>query len=67
MHELADLIEYVREDEKVSWVSGERVHRRGRYPFISLGGTHGNGRLVTYSSLVFCCSLRSFMHLTGTR
>lgn len=50
MYELADVIDYVRDNESVSWLAGERDHRRGRYPFVSIGGTHGNGRLVSFLS-----------------
>lgn len=46
MAELADVIDDVRDNESVSWLAGERDHRRGKYPFVSIGGTHGNGRLV---------------------
>lgn len=46
MSELADVIDDVRDNESVSWLAGERDHRRGKYPFVSIGGTLGNGRLV---------------------
>lgn len=56
LFELAEVIDDVRDNESVSWLAAEREHRRGRYPFISIGGTHGNGRLVS-------CLLYSFPYL----
>lgn len=46
MDGLANRIDTWREGEEVSWRSGEWDHRHGKYPFVLLGGTHGNGRLV---------------------
>ncbi|EIM84539.1 uncharacterized protein STEHIDRAFT_159207 [Stereum hirsutum FP-91666 SS1] len=45
MLDLADFIEELREGEQVRWLGGEQDHRRGKYPFVSWGSVHGNGRL----------------------
>lgn len=51
MLDLADFIEELREGEQVRWLGGEQDHRRGKYPFVSWGSVHGNGRLVSELSV----------------
>lgn len=42
----ADLCEDGRECETRAFTEEETDHRRGKFPFVSAGPTHGNGRLV---------------------